>query len=115
MTRNTLKYLISALLFVDFCSVAILGLLLGFVIPTGSVPGVGKIFMGLHRHEWADIHLTLAIAILVLIALHVWLNWDWVTGTTKKFFGEQWQKGLWILSGTWFAVIFLAWMFVKLR
>ncbi len=115
MTRNTLKYLVSALLFVDLCSVAILGLLLGFVIPSGSASGAGKIFLGLRRHEWADIHLTLAIVILVLIALHVWLNWDWVTGTTKKFFGEQWQKAIWILSGAWLAVIVGAWIIVKLR
>ncbi len=115
MTRNSLKYVASALLFVDLCSVAILGLLLGFVIPSGNASGAGKIFLGLRRHAWADIHLTLAIAFLALIALHVWLNWDWVVGTTKKFFGEQWQNVIWILSGSWVAVIIAAWIIVKLH
>ncbi|MEN6441415.1 MAG: DUF4405 domain-containing protein [Syntrophobacter sp.] len=115
MPRNTLKYLVAALLFVDLSSIAILGLLLAFVIPSGNVPHEAKFFLGLHRHDWADIHLTFSIILLGLIAWHVWLSWDWVAGSTKKFFGEQWQKALWILSGAWFAVIFLAWMFVKLR
>ncbi len=115
MPRATLKYILAALLFVDLSSTAILGLLLAFVIPSGNVAHEAKFFLGLHRHNWTDIHLTFSIILLGLIAWHVWLSWDWVAGSTKKFFGEQWQKALWILSGAWFAVIFLAWMFVKLR
>lgn len=115
MSRATLKYLLAALLFVDLSSIAILGLLLAFVIPSGNVPHEAKVFLGLHRHNWADIHLTFSIILLGLITWHVWLSWDWVAGCTKKFFGEQWQKALWILSVAWLGVIFVAWMFVKLR
>jgi hypothetical protein len=115
MPRNTLKYLLAALLFVDLSSTAVLGLLLAFVIPSGNVPHEARVFLGLHRHNWADIHLAFSIILLCLITWHVWLSWDWVTGATKKFFGEQWQKALWILSGAWFGVICLAWIFVKLR
>lgn len=114
MSRATLKYIVTTLLFVDMSSIAVLGLLLAFVIPSGNVPHEAKVFLGLHRHDWGDIHLTLSILLLALVTWHVWLGWDWVAGSTKKLFGEQWQKALWILSGAWFAVIFLAWMFMKL-
>ena len=115
MSRVTLKYLVAVLLFVDLSSIAILGLLLAFVIPSGgNVPHEAKVLLGLHRHEWGDIHLTLSIVLLGLIACHLWLSWDWVAGSTKKFFGEQWRKALWILSCAWFAVLFVAWVFVKL-
>lgn len=116
MSKAVLKYFVSALLFVDMCSVAVLGLLLAFVIPSGGdVPHQAKVFLGLHRHDWGDIHLTLSVIALGLIAWHVWLSWDWVAGITKKFFGDRWQKALWILSGAWFAVLLLAWIVVKMR
>ncbi|MDA8305910.1 MAG: DUF4405 domain-containing protein [Deltaproteobacteria bacterium] len=114
MSKATLKYIVAALLFVDLCSIAVIGLLLAFVIPFGAGPFGAKFFLGLHRHEWADIHLTLSVILLGLVILHVWLSWDWVVGITKKFFGDQWQRALWVLCGAWFAVIFAAWIIVKL-
>jgi hypothetical protein len=115
MTRNDVKYFITALLFVDLCSIAVLGLLMAFVIPSGNVPMQAKVFLGLHRSKWADIHNTLSLILLGLVACHVWLSRDWVTGSAKKLFGEQWQRALWILSGAWLVVVFLAWVIVKLK
>jgi hypothetical protein len=114
MSKTTWKYLVAALLFVDICSVAVLGLLLAFVIPSGGGPSEAKFFLGLHRHDWGDIHLTLSLILLGLVIWHVWLSWDWVVAVTKKFFGEKWRNALWIMSGAWFAVIFAAWVIVKL-
>lgn len=115
MTRNNLKYLVAALLFVDLTSIAVLGLLLAFVIPSGNVPMEAKVFLGLHRSKWADIHVTLSLFLLGLIAWHICLSREWVTGSAKKLFGEQWETALWILSGTWLLVILLSWLVVKLQ
>lgn len=53
MRKNDWKYLFDALLFVDLCSLAVIGLLLAFVIPSGkAAPETAKFFMGLHRHHW---------------------------------------------------------------
>jgi len=114
MKKNDWKYLLDALLFVDLCSVAAIGLLLAFVIPSGRVPDASKFFMGLHRHDWGDIHLFLALFLLGLLVLHVWLNWTWVVNSTRGYFGERWKKVLWTLAGAWLFVLFLAWMVVKL-
>lgn len=115
MTRNDMKYFVTALLFVDLSSIAVLGLLMAFVIPSGNVPMEAKVFLGLHRSKWADIHVTLSLFLLGLIAWHIWMSRAWVTASAKKLFGEQWQRALWALSGAWLIVVFLAWVVVKLK
>jgi hypothetical protein len=114
MKRNDWKYLIDALLFIDICSIAIIGLVMAFVIPPGQGSEAAKYFMGLHRHEWGDIHLYLSLFLLGLLVLHVWFSWTWVVQSTKSYFGDQWRRALGILSGAWIAVILLAWLLVKL-
>lgn len=114
MRKNDWKYLIDALLFVDICSIAALGLLFAFVIPSGGGAGVSKYFLGLHRHDWGDIHLYLSLFLLVLLILHIWLNWGWVINSTKSYFGERSKKVLWAISGAWIVVLVLAYALVKL-
>ena len=115
MTKNALKYFVTVLLFVDLTSIAVLGLLMAFVIPSGNVPMEAKIFLGLHRSKWADIHVTLSLILLGLIAWHISLSWGWVTTSAKKLFGDKWEKALWVLSGAWLVVVFLGWVVLKLR
>ena len=109
MTKNTLKYFIDATLFVDVCSLAVIGLCLGFIIPKGK----GAYFLGLHRHAWGDIHLYLALFLIVLLILHLWLNWTWIAQSSKRYFGKYWQKFLCCLAGAWMLVLFIAWVAVK--
>ncbi len=112
MKKNTLKYFIDVTIFIDMCSVTAIGLLLGFVIPKGS--SVDKYFLGLHRHEWGDIHLYLALFLLMLLIFHVWLNWSWIMNATRRYFGERWKHALYAFSFGWVAVLFVSWIAVKL-
>lgn len=114
MKKNVLKYVIDLLLFIDMSSIAVLGLLLGFVIPKGRGPVSGNYFLGLHRHDWGDIHLTLSLFLMVLLALHIWLNWAWIAQSTKRYFGGHWKNFLWILSCAWIGVVMVAWIIAKL-
>lgn len=98
------------MLFLDLCSIAVIGLLLAFVIPSGKNPDASKFLLGLHRHDWGDIHLTLSLVFLGLLALHIWLNWSWVAGSARSYFGESWRKALWALCGAWVLVICVAWL-----
>ena len=68
-------YFVNILLFVDICSVLAIGLLLALVIPSGRGRYTEKYFIGLHRHDWSDLHFYLALFLVVLLILHVWLNW----------------------------------------
>lgn len=111
--KHALKYLIEAVMFVDLCAVAAVGLLMGFVIPRGSARFAPKSFLGLHRHDWGTIHLYLALLLLMLLAVHLWLNWTWIVQTSRRYWGGYWQKGLWLLAGAWVLVLLLAWLTVK--
>lgn len=114
MGKNNSKYLIASLLFIDICAVAVLGLLLAVVIPAGQSPRTAKYFLGLHRHEWGDIHLYLSVLLLVLVVVHLWLNWTWIIQSTKRYFGTRWQKVLWSFPAAGILVLVVAWLAVKL-
>ena len=82
-------------LFVDMCSIAVIGVFLGFVIPKGRIyDGSQKYFLGLHRHQWGDIHLYLSLLLLILLIFHIWFNWKWVVQSTKRYFGDKWKNSL---------------------
>jgi len=108
--KNALKYAMDALLFVDVSSVAVVGLLLGFVIPKGR----GRYFLGLHRHEWGNIHLYLSIFLLILLTIHLFLNRTWIIQSTKKIFPVHWKKAFCILAGAWMLVIMICWIAVRM-
>ena len=113
MKKNTLKYLINVTLFIDMTSIAVLGFLLGFVIPKGQGYSSQKYFLGLHRHDWADIHLYLALLLLPLLFFHVWFNWTWVVQSTKRYLGDHWKSFLWAISFAWIIVLIIGWFAVK--
>ena len=114
MKKIPLKYFIDTILFIDICSIAVIGLFLGFIIPKGNAQQVSKYFLGLHRHEWGDIHLYLSLFLLVLLFFHIWLNWTWIIQSTKRYFGNNWKRALWCFSAAWLLVLFVGWVAIKI-
>lgn len=114
MKKLTFKYIVDAILFVDICSVAAIGLLLGFVIPKGREFQAAKYFLGLHRHDWGDIHLYLALLLLALLSIHLWLSWTWIVQSTKRFFGDNWKHILWAIAAAWIVILIIGWIAVLL-
>jgi len=110
MKKHPFKYIIDAFLFVVFCCVAAIGLLLGFVIPKGKELQASRYFLGLRRHDWGDIHLYLSILFLALLFIHLWLNWTWITQSTRRYFGDNWKNALWAISAAWIVILILAWI-----
>lgn len=113
MKKNALKYVIDLALYVDMCSIAILGLFLGFVVPEGRQYGSQAYFLGLHRHQWGDIHLYLSLLLLVLLGVHLWFNWTWIVHSTKRYFGERWKTFLLAISCSWVIVLIVGWIVAK--
>jgi hypothetical protein len=114
MRKNDWKFIINGLMFVDICSIAVIGLIMAFVIPPGKSPDVSKYFLGLHRHQWGDLHLYLSLALLLFLVVHLWFNWTWIQNSTRSYFGERWKKALLILCGAWFGVLMVGWILMKL-
>jgi hypothetical protein len=69
MKKNSIKYVVDVILFVDLCSIAMIGFLLAFIIPDGRTGRGINHFLRLHRHDWGDIHLYLSIVLLLLLLL----------------------------------------------
>ena len=114
MTRGDIKYVVNCLLFVVLSSTAAVGLLLAFVIPSGSVLGPERFFLGVHRHVWGRFHLYLAVTFLGLLVIHLWLSWGWVFQMTRRFFGERWKRALLVLGCVWLLVLLLGWLRLRL-
>lgn len=111
MDKNRWLYLSGALLYVNLTALVVVGLLLKFVIATGGrAMGSPPTFLGLTRHTWADIHGTLGILFVGLIALHLALNWNWVVASSKRYFQDKWTKALLMLSAMWIPVLFVGWI-----
>jgi multisubunit Na+/H+ antiporter MnhB subunit len=114
MKKNTLKYFIDIALFIDMCSIAVIGLLMGFIIPQGKVSQSEKYFLGLHRHDWGDIHLSLSIFLLILLFFHIWLNWTWIVKSTKQYFGKHWKNAILFFCAAWLIILIIGWIVIKI-
>ncbi len=111
MKKVNWQYLIDALLFISIVGVVIIGFLLAFIIPKGpSVTDNAKYFLGLHRHEWADIHLYLGIAFTILAVVHLILGWKWIKGKTQGLFGNRWKATLFAMCLLAFGVLAVSWL-----
>jgi hypothetical protein len=112
MKKVNWQYLIDALLFISVTGVVIVGFLLGFVIPKGpSATDSAKYFLGLHRHDWGDIHLYLGISFTILAVVHLILGWKWIKGKTQGLFHNYWRVTLAAMCFLPLVVLFVYWAF----
>jgi hypothetical protein len=92
LTRTDWKYLVDTLLVLSFLGLLVIGVLLAFVIPEGPLdPGGSKFFLGLHRHQWGDVHAYLSLTFAALVLVHILLAWTWVRGKSAALFGKGWR------------------------
>jgi len=97
MKKTTWKYLVDTLLFISFIGIAFIGILMAFFLaegPTSQARDSEKYFLGLHRHQWGDIHLYLSLAFTALVVIHLILEWSWIKGKTRKLFKKEWVPAL---------------------
>ncbi|MGB7297390.1 MAG: DUF4405 domain-containing protein [Candidatus Aminicenantales bacterium] len=105
------RYLVDTLLFICLIGMVFIGILLGFVLQEGPVSAGGsKYFLGLHRHQWGDIHAYLSIAFVVLMAVHLTLSWKWIKAKTRQIFKGQTTAALVAIGVLPFVVLLFFWM-----
>jgi hypothetical protein len=109
MSRSKLNFSIDIFAFVCFILMIATGLLLAYLLPSGSGrlategwrpdPGAAGLALqqmqqrelrrpillmwGLTRHEWANIHFYIGIALMAALLVHFALHWRWVTAMLK--------------------------------
>jgi hypothetical protein len=90
MNKNNWKYLIDTLLFICIFGLAFIGILMAFFLAEGpTVNDQSKYFLGLHRHQWGDIHLILSLAFIGLTVIHLILAWNWVKAQARRMFKNK--------------------------
>jgi cell division protein FtsW (lipid II flippase) len=76
MNRVAIKRLLDFAMYVCFCLLAGIGLLLHYRLPHGA--GRRAAILGLDRHEWGDVHFWLGVALMIGVVVHLFLNFDWL-------------------------------------
>ena len=90
MDKPKLNFIIDALMFFCLLSMAGLGFLIRYRLPSGrdawAKYGSNRQFswLGWDRHDWGDIHLYLAFTLLGLLAVHVVLHWQQILGLFQR-------------------------------
>jgi hypothetical protein len=112
MKKSDWQYLVDTLLFICMIGIALIGILMGFFLAEGpTVRESEKYFLGLHRHQWGDIHLYLSLAFLVLLILHLMLAWSWIKGKSQALFKKRWRAVILITALGSILLIFVFWLF----
>lgn len=110
MQESDWRYVVDVILFVCLGGMTLIGVLLGLVIPAGPVAAESaKYFLGLHRHQWGNIHAYLSIVFVVLMVVHIVLNWKWVKTRTRQIFKRTGTPALVATGAAPFLVLFLFW------
>ncbi len=117
MKKSDMKWLVNCLMFVDFCSLLVIGLILAFAFSEGGGPAAAanRYFLWLHKHQWGRIHFYLAMGFVILLPIHLSFNWTWIRSTFTGYFGERWLKALAVLSAAWIGVLLAGWLLSFLR
>ncbi len=96
MRRGATLYWVAVAAFLALLVQAVSGFVLWIALPRGDgfrFRGSGSRMahesFGFDRATWLDIHDWAAVALIVILLLHLLLNWRWVVGVTRRaFLGE---------------------------
>jgi hypothetical protein len=81
MARPSVNFVVDSCGFVGFVLLTATGVLMRYVLPPGS--GRFTTLWTLDRHAWGSIHFWLAIALLAVLAFHLFLHWRWIATVAR--------------------------------
>ncbi len=93
--KITQNYILFVFLFFLGLFQAVSGLIMWLVLPhggggwRGGGGGAGATFLWLARDTWRDLHNWVALALLVVVVLHIIIHWKWVWRMTRSYFRRR--------------------------
>jgi thiosulfate reductase cytochrome b subunit len=84
MNKAKIDYAVDFLALVSFVVVTLSGLAMMIFLPEGVRQGRLQEFFGIQKGDWLKIHDWSAILLVVFVAIHLALHWDWVATMTKN-------------------------------
>jgi cytochrome b subunit of formate dehydrogenase len=68
---------------------AVSGYILWFALPSGGgKKGLELTYWGFTRHTWIDIHDWAAVALTVVVVIHLLIHWKWVIRMTRQVYAN---------------------------
>jgi len=95
MKKTKLNIFVDIVAFLAFLVSLISGLVLWQVLPSGEgfQGGRGelteKIFLGMERHDWLEIHDISSLLFAVIVLLHIILHWDLIVAIFNRMFPSK--------------------------
>ncbi len=94
MRKAARNYLVALIMFLLALFEVVSGFVLWLVLPRGRGyrGGGGSITEATFlwsRDTWIDLHNWVAVALLVIVALHLILHWRWIVHMTKTVWGRS--------------------------
>ena len=81
MKKSEYNFIVDTILVFLFLIMVSTGILM-YLFPRGL--GATAV-LGLTRHEWGDVHMTVSILFLIFIAAHLILHYSWEKATARRF------------------------------
>ena len=79
MRKSDVLFILAAILSLLGLLEVLSGFILWLALPHGGGRGGAELaFWGLSRDTWVDIHDWVAVALLVLVVIHVLFHWKWI-------------------------------------
>jgi glucan phosphoethanolaminetransferase (alkaline phosphatase superfamily) len=106
--KSKLNFIIDAVLFLLMGLLTGIGLLIKYVLLSGSErwikygQNVDLSYLGFDRHEWGKIHLIVALILIAFLILHILLHWKMIVCLYKKLLSN---KGLRIFLALSFVLL----------
>ena len=84
MKKSTLYFILACLMFLAGIVEGLSGFILWLALPTGGGRGGGgSVFWGITKNTWIDLHDWVAVALLLLVVIHIILHWKWIVRMIK--------------------------------
>jgi hypothetical protein len=82
MNRTIANIIIDIIAAFLFLGIIATGYLLRFPLPPGSNKTLS--LWGYTRHQWGDVHFWISLGLLVVLAVHLVLHWNWIVTVIGK-------------------------------
>lgn len=105
MNKKIARVLTDLLMFVSMCFLTGTGLLIHYRLIPGHQGGRGLTSLSLSRHEWGTFHLWAAYLLLLLVLVHLVLNFTFIWNVIAR--KKPWLLILLSLSGLFIIIFFL--------
>jgi len=92
MGKAKINYSIDLLMIIFFVINSITGLIIFFFLPSGVRKGSYQEFLGIIKQNWLDVHNWAGILLILMVAIHLILHWNWIVCMTKSLIQKNNKK-----------------------